>query len=97
MWNFHKWTSDKCTYTSPVLSNGDGGEPVVMHTDKCNLLRTTLFLPRPQPADEPLLDLEPREDDMAYHEVTKQEVHDALFMAAPMNTPRITGMTGRAY
>src|SRR5258708_5065013 len=97
MWNFHKWTSNKCTYTSPVLSNGEGGEPAVTHTNKCNLLRMTLFPLRPLLADEPPLDLEPREDDMAYHEVTKWEVHEALFTAAPMNAPRITGMTGRAY
>ncbi len=97
MWNFHKWTSNKCTYTSPVLSNGEGGEPAVTHTNKCNLLRMTLFPLRPLLADEPPLDLEPREDDMAYHEVMKWEVHEALFTAAPMNAPRITGMTGRAY
>ena len=34
---------------------------------------------------------------MEYHEVTKWEVRDALFTAAPMNAPGITGMTSRAY
>ena len=97
MWNFRKWTGRKCTYTSPVLSNGEGVEPAVTHTDKCNLLRTTLFPPKPQLANEPTLDLEPREDDMSYQEVTKREVRDALFSATPMNAPSITGMTGRAY
>jgi len=47
--------------------------------------------------DEPMIDLEPRDDNMEYHEVTKQEAHDALFTAAPMNAPRITGMTGKVY
>ena len=34
---------------------------------------------------------------MEYQEVTKWEVCDALFTAAPMNAPGITGMTGKAY
>ena len=34
---------------------------------------------------------------MAYHEVTKQEVCDALFSAAQLNAPSITGMSGKAY
>ncbi len=34
---------------------------------------------------------------MEYQEVTKQEVWDVLFTAAPMNAPGITGMTGKAY
>ncbi len=45
MWNFHKWTNGKWVYTSPALSKGDGEEPAVTHSDKCNLLRTTLFPP----------------------------------------------------
>ncbi len=34
---------------------------------------------------------------MEYQEVTKWEVQDALFMAALMNAPGVTGMTGKAY
>src|SRR5260370_13104285 len=97
MWNFRKWTNGKCTYTSPALSRGDRVEPVVSHIDKCNLLRTTLFLPQLQLTNEPPTDLEPRDEDLAYHEVTKQEVHSALFTAALMNTPRITRMMDKAY
>ena len=97
MWNFHKWTTGKWTYTLPALARGDGGDPMVMHSDKCNLLRNTLFTPQPTLTDEPTIDLEPRADDMEYHEVTKQEACDALFTAAPMNAPGITGMTGKAY
>src|SRR5258708_28163207 len=97
MWSFCKWTSRTWVYTSPALSKRDGEEPVVTHSNKCNLLRTTLFPPQPQLTDEPPIDLEPRTDDMTYQEVTKQEVCDALFTAAPMNTPGLTGMTGKAY
>ncbi len=97
MWSFCKWTSRKCVYMSPALTRGDGDKPMVTHSDKCNLLRTTLFPPQPQLTDEPTIDLEPRTDDMTYQEVTKQEVHDALFTAAPMNAPGLTGMTGKAY
>ena len=97
MWNFHKWTNGKWVYTSPALSKGDGEEPAVTHSNKCNLLRTTLFPPQPQLTDEPPIDLEPRTDDMTYQEVTKWEVCDALFTAAPMNAPGITSMTGKAY
>ena len=71
--------------------------PAVAHSDKCNLLRTTLFPPQPLLTEEPPIDLEPRADDMEYQEVTKREAHDALFTAPPMNAPGITGMTGKAY
>ena len=67
------------------------------HSDKCNLLRTTLFPPQPLLTNDPPIDLKHRIDDMAYYEVTMWEVHDALFTAAPMNAPGITGMSGRAY
>ena len=97
MWNFRKWMVGKHTYTSPVLSRGEGEEPAVMHSAKCSLLRTTLFPPQLQLTNEPPIDLEPRIDDMAYHEVTKWEVRDALFTVAPMNAPGITGMSGKAY
>ncbi len=97
MWDFCKWTGGKHTYTSPALLSGEGGEPAVTHTDRCNLLRTTLFPPQPQLTNEPTLDLEPREDDMTYQEVTRCKVCNALFSAAPMNAPSIMGMTGRAY
>ena len=70
---------------------------MVAHSDKCNLLRDTLFPPQPMLNDEPVIDLEPRDDDMEYHKVTKREAHDALFTVAPMNAPRITGMTGKVY
>ena len=74
MWNFCKWTMGKWTYTSLVLSRGEGGDPVVTHSDKCRLLRTTLFPPQLQLTNDPPIDLEPNTNDMTYHEVTKQEV-----------------------
>ena len=97
MWNFQKWTCRKHVYTLPALSRGDGELPVVAHSDKCNLLRNTLFPPQPMLTDEPMIDLEPRANDMEYHEVTKWEAHDTLFTVAPMNAPGITGMTGKVY
>ena len=48
MWDFHKWTSGKHTYTSLTLLSGEGGEPAVTHTNKCNLLRTTVTLGSPR-------------------------------------------------
>src|SRR5260370_37211820 len=99
MWNFRKWTNGKCTYTSPALSRGDRVEPVVSHINKCNLLRTTLFLPQLQLTNELPIDLEPRDNDndLAYHKATKWEVHSMLFTDAPMNAPGITRMTCKAY
>src|SRR5258708_37717827 len=96
MWNFRKWTCGKHVYTSPALSRGDGELPMVAHSNQCNLLTNTLFPPQPMLTDEPTIDLEHRADNMDYHEVTKQEAHDTLFTVAPMNAPRITGMTGKA-
>ena len=97
MWKFHKWTNCRCMYTSPALSRGDEAEPAVLHYDKCNLLRTMLFPPQPKLTDELPIDLHPRDDNMGYQEETKWEVHNALFTAAPMNAPGITGMMGKAY
>src|SRR5258707_13758347 len=97
MWHFRKWTCGKHVYTSPALSRGEGEMPAVIHNEKCNLLWTMLFPPQPTLADEPPIDLEPRPDDMEYHEVTKREACDALFTVAPMNAPSITSMTGKAY
>ena len=97
MWDFRKWMNRKWTYTSLVLSRGEGVEPAISHSDKCKILRTTLFPPQPQLTNEPPIDLEPRDEDMTYHEVTKREVHNMLFTAALMNAPRITGMTSKAY
>ena len=34
---------------------------------------------------------------MKFHEVTRNEVHNALFTMAPTKAPGITGMTGKAY
>ncbi len=45
MWNFRKWTNGKWVYTSPALTRGNGDAPAVTHSDKCNLLRSTLFPP----------------------------------------------------
>ncbi len=97
MWNFRKWTNGKHVYTSPALSRGDGEVPAVTHSDKCTLLRSTLFPAQPQLSDEPPIDLESRAGDMEYQEVTKWEVWDVLFTAAPMNAPGITGITGKVY
>src|SRR5260370_42422832 len=41
MWNFQKWMMGKCTYTSPVLSRGDGEEPAVGRIMVC--YRTHLY------------------------------------------------------
>ncbi len=97
MWNFRKWKNGKQVYTSPALSRGDREVLAVTHSDKCTLLRSTVFPTQPQLSDEPPIDLESRADNMEYQEVTKQEVWDVLFTAAPMNAPGITGMTGKAY
>src|SRR5260370_30710224 len=97
MWSFHKWTMGKHTYTSLVLSRGDGEEPAVSHSDKCSLLRTTLFPPQLQLTNEPPINLEPRSNDMTYHKGTKQEEHDALFSAPQINAPDITIMPVKSY
>src|SRR5258708_38970022 len=52
MWNFWKWTNGKHVYTSPALSRGDREVPAVTHSNKCTLLRSTLFPTQPQLSDE---------------------------------------------
>src|SRR5258708_32306284 len=72
MWNFCKWTNGKWVYTSPALSKGDGEEPVVTHSNKCNLLRTTLFLPQQHLTDHLPTHLEPIQDTIPNHQEQKQ-------------------------
>ena len=85
------------TYTAPPLDHSEDRTPAITHAEKCDVLREHLFPEPPTLDDPPPFDLEPKEDDMEYVSVTRREVRDAIFTAAQLNAPGISGLTGRAW
>ena len=97
IWTYRKWTKNSRTYTAPPLDRGEDRPHAITHAEKCDTLRENLF-PEPAPiTDEPPIDLEPCNEDIEYTSVTKREVKDAIFTAAQLNAPGISGLTGRAW
>src|SRR5258705_1242299 len=43
------------------------------------------------------MDLDPRETDLEYFSVTRRETRDAIYTAAQLNAPGISGLMGRAW
>jgi Reverse transcriptase (RNA-dependent DNA polymerase) len=97
LYSFAKWTQGSWQLMSPPIECGEGLEPVVSHKDKCDALRAALFPVPPHLLDAHYPDMDPQEADLEWTRVTKQEVHDSIFTAAPLNVPGISEMTGRAY
>ncbi len=97
IWNIRGWTKSRLTYTSPPLKRGPGRSYTVSHNEKCDMLRESLFPEPPMLANPPPINLEPKTDDLPYTSVTRNEVRDALFTAAQLNAPGISGLTGRAW
>ena len=97
IWSFCKWTQNSRTYTSPPIDQGENQSPAVVHSEKCTTLGEHLFPEPSHIANEPPIDLCPQNSDLEYISVTKREVRDAIFMAAQLNAPGISGLTGRAW
>lgn len=77
--DFPKWTKGKREYPTPPLSRGDGSPLGTTHTDKCVVLRNTLFAPPPDLGHEfPDLDT-PRAGAEPFVTVTRLEVEHMLF------------------
>ncbi len=51
----------------------------------------------PSLPDKPPINLTPNCEDIEYIPVTKREVRDAIFTAAQLNAPGISGLTGHAW
>ena len=48
-------------------------------------------------ANPPHINLEPKTDNLPYASITRNKVRDALFTAAQLNAPGISGLMGRAW
>ena len=97
IWTYRKWTQNKRSYRSPPLNRSDSSEPAIDHEDKCKILWEHLF---PEPSilpDKPEINDNPRDLDLMYFSVMRREVRDTIFTAAQLNTPGISGLTGRAW
>ncbi len=97
IWTYRKWTTKTITYMSPPLDQGENHPPAITHVQKCDTLRTHLFPEPPQLENEPEPNLNEDPEDLEYHSITKREVKDAVFTAMQLNTPGISGLTGRAW
>src|SRR5260221_10321944 len=97
IWQIRNWTKQKITSASPPIHTGDDSPPATSHAEKCNVLRKHLFPNSPTLPGEPPIDLTPKPEDIEYVPVTKREARDAIFTAAQLNTPGISGLTGRAW
>ena len=97
IWTYRKWTLNKRTYTSLPITRGNNIAPAITHEDKCQTLQEHLFLEPPTIPNKPEINLEPHKSNLEYHSITKQETRDAIFTAAQLNAPGISGLTGRAW
>jgi hypothetical protein len=72
-------------------------DPEITHEDKCTTLWENLFPPPPHLTNQPPISLDPRNNDIEYVSVTRREIRDAIFTAAQLNAPGISGLAGRAW
>ena len=96
-WDLLKWTKGSRQYPTPALSRGNNQPVATTHDEKCNVLREVLLPAPPTLANPPTVTLDPLPNELEWHEVSRNEVHTALFAADPDNAPGPSGLTGRAY
>jgi len=97
IWSFQKWMTANRMYMSPPLDQGENTPLAVIHTEKCDTLRSHLFPTPSHLDDEPEPNMNQDHNNIEYVSVTKREVRDAIFTAAQLNVPGISGLTGRAW
>jgi hypothetical protein len=96
-WDLKKWTQGSRQYPSPPINRGEGLDPALSHSEKCDVLRNKL-LPAPHPLpNPPIYDLDPHPEDLEWNAITRNEVRTAILGAKAHNAPGISGMTGAAY
>ncbi|PBK71413.1 hypothetical protein ARMSODRAFT_973836 [Armillaria solidipes] len=88
IWSFSKWYKIEQNYPSPAIKQGEGETPAVTHEDKCNPIQDKLFQLPPELPDSEELELETgNPGDIAYHDVSREEVHAVLFAGSTKSTP----------
>jgi hypothetical protein len=91
IWERHRWTKGQRQYPSPPIQRGNGLPDAVQHNDKCDAIRNILFQePKDLGVDPPDLS-STLPDELVCPPVTLQEVHDAIFSAAPLKAPGPSG------
>src|ERR1700744_5977127 len=91
IWERHRWTKGQRQYPSPPIQRGNGLPDAVQHADKCDTIRNVLFQePKDLGVQPPDLSSETR-DELVCPPVTRKEVHDAIFSAAPLKAPGPSG------
>jgi ribonuclease HI len=91
IWERHRWTKGQRQYPSPPIQRGNNLPDAVQHGDKCDAIRNVLFQePRDLGVESPDLS-STLVDELVCPPVSRQEVHDAIFGAAPLKAPGPTG------
>ena len=96
MWDALKMTRGRREYPSPPMDQGPDQPRATEHADKCRALRNTLFAPPPDLGHR-MPDLtQPQENAIAFDDVTRAEVRQALFAPDPDKAPGPRGTPNRA-
>ncbi|KAF5319459.1 hypothetical protein D9619_008774 [Psilocybe cf. subviscida] len=94
IWQFQNWSKGQRNYPSPPIQRGKGMDHAVLHTDKCEALRSELLQPPPQLPIEYHLDLEtPVEHELQFEEITEEEVYEALHKNSTNTAPGYSQVT----
>ncbi len=74
IWSFQKWMTANRMYMSPPLDQGENTPLAVIHTEKCDTLRSHLFPTPSHLDDEPEPNMNQDPNNIEYVSVTKREV-----------------------
>ncbi|KAF5313929.1 hypothetical protein D9619_013084 [Psilocybe cf. subviscida] len=94
IWQFQDWSKGSRNYPTPPIQRGQGMTPAVLHTDKCEALRSELFQPPPQLTTEFNPDLEtPINDELPFEDITEEEVFEAIHKNSANTAPGYSQVT----
>ena len=72
IWQLRNWTKKRRTFASPPISTGENTPPAITHEEKCQVLHHHLFPETPTLPEEPLINLNPTDEDIKYTPVRER-------------------------
>jgi ribonuclease HI len=97
IWKIAKWPNGTRQYPTPPISRGEGFAPAILHSEKCEVFRTSLLPPPPDLPNARYPDLDPRESDLPWNKITHNEIRRSIHAAASFNAPGPSGLGGAAW
>ena len=96
IFRFREWSKGERTYPSPAIYRGPDQAAATSHEEKCDALRDELYQPPPPLPVSFNADLESDAPaDIPFSDVTRSEVHDAIFSSDSKSAPGSTQVTYR--